>query len=976
MKRFITPTLQISIGLLSLTISLIFLAYTFGLVPSEGNASLEARARVSENLAVQLAGLAGRNDAVAIKETMESVVSRNNEILSIAIRGADGKLLVESGHHDDHWREPAEGKSTATHIQVPLLDGDTPQGRIEIAFRPFAAQDSLFGVPRALMSFIGFIAIAGLTGYYLVLKRSLRELDPGSAIPERVRAAFDTLAEGVLILDEREYILLANDAFVESIHAASESLVGLNAGELPWLMTDGGVPTPELPWQTAMRAAKPVLGVSMGIRDASGGTHNLLVNATCILDGRGVVRGIIATFDDVTVLHRTNEQLHNSIDQLHISQLKISEQNRQLQRLATSDPLTGCLNRRTFFEEAELSLQNRSRGEQLSFLMLDADHFKSINDRFGHVVGDKVLIGMVDTMKRTCSERDLIGRYGGEEFCILVTRPAERDVERLADQIRRAISDATNWLPNSERVTVSIGIASLTDIPCEIAELVKRADDALYVAKQNGRNRFVNWRSIPPESRAPKLMPPAQVHESEKSTPSPARSGSRVVQRPGEELTGEPDREATLEYIDAMIASDHGGQYFAIARIDIDNLGYFSERYGDDTGQALVAEIRERLAGKFRRGDMLARLGTDQFLLLLEPFESKEKIEPIVQRILNELRQPFLIEGNKLFCSCCIGVSVYPEHGRSYEVLRRNADSAMLRARQSAKGEAVFFDFDMVQAASARMEAEQRLRLAVRDRKFCCAFQPKVDVSRLQVVGFEALVRLCGEDGEIHPPEEFIGLATEIGLIDQITRHVLDMTIESIDRLDAAFGSGTTISINIAATLANDLEFMLPFTRALADSKISDRLILELTEDSFIAKGAFQTIVIPILRGMGVRVSIDDFGTGYSSLNALADISADEIKVDRSFISGIHQRVRNQSILRAISSLGRALNMTVVAEGVETFEELAYLRAATNIRLAQGFYFSEPFYLEDMSPASEMFSESSSAEADRSRSAVRSLVRT
>src|SRR5207302_1830328 len=151
------------------------------------------------------------------------------------------------------------------------------------------------------------------------------------------------------------------------------------------------------------------------------------------------------------------------------------------------------------------------------------------------------------------------------------------------------------------------------------------------------------------------------------------------------------------------------------------------------------------------------------------------------------------------------------------------------------------------------------------------------------------------------------------------------------------------------------------------DSKFSNRIILELTEDSFITKGSFQTVIIPMLREIGVRVSIDDFGTGYSSLSVLADITADEIKIDRSFISGIHQRPRNQSILRAINSLGHALNMTIVAEGVESFEEVAYLQAATSIRYAQGFYFSEPFYLEDIRGAEKVLLESRRTEASRSR---------
>jgi cyclic di-GMP phosphodiesterase Gmr len=149
---------------------------------------------------------------------------------------------------------------------------------------------------------------------------------------------------------------------------------------------------------------------------------------------------------------------------------------------------------------------------------------------------------------------------------------------------------------------------------------------------------------------------------------------------------------------------------------------------------------------------------------------------------------------------------------------------------------------------------------------------------------------------------------------------------------------------------------MQSFAQALSDSNRADRIIIELTEDAFIAKGTFQTCILPMLREIGVRISIDDFGTGYSSLSTLADITADELKIDRSFISGIHQRPRNQGVLRAIESLGRALGMSIIAEGVETFEELAYLQTATRIRYVQGFYFSKPFYLENLSDTADAMS--------------------
>jgi cyclic di-GMP phosphodiesterase Gmr len=423
-----------------------------------------------------------------------------------------------------------------------------------------------------------------------------------------------------------------------------------------------------------------------------------------------------------------------------------------------------------------------------------------------------------------------------------------------------------------------------------------------------------------------------------------------------DKLTGLPDRVLIQEHVEAIIRNDGDGRRFALAFIDLDNFKHINDYYNHAVGDGLLVKIGQRITTRLRPHDIIARISGDEFLLLLDPFESEEQTKAFIGEILQSLMQPFHIEAFEVFSSCSIGVSVYPEHGRDYETLRRNADSAMYRAKHEAKGEAVFFDLIMEQAVAARMAAEQRLRLAIRDRKFSCAFQPKVDIHSQQVVGFETLVRWRDDDGEILPPGEFIALAVELGLINPITNFVLAEAVKSIDRLDAAFGSDTTISVNVAAKQANDLEFMQSFAQALSDSNRAGRIIIELTEDAFIAKGTFQTRILPMLRDIGVRISIDDFGTGYSSLSTLADITADELKIDRSFISGIHQRPRNQGVLRAIESLGRALDMSIIAEGVETFEELAYLRTATRIRYVQGFYFAKPFYLENLSDTADAMS--------------------
>jgi EAL domain-containing protein (putative c-di-GMP-specific phosphodiesterase class I) len=198
----------------------------------------------------------------------------------------------------------------------------------------------------------------------------------------------------------------------------------------------------------------------------------------------------------------------------------------------------------------------------------------------------------------------------------------------------------------------------------------------------------------------------------------------------------------------------------------------------------------------------------------------------------------------------------------------------------------------------------------------------------------------------LQAPGTFIDLATELGLIDRLTHLVLDEIMGSIDQIDSMFGRHASISINVAAKQAGNLEFMHSFAHALEATGCAKRFMVEVTEDAFLEKSEFQTEILPLLRKIGVAVSIDDFGVGYSSLSALADITADELKIDRSFITDIHKRPRSQSILKAIESLSEALGMTVVAEGIETFEELAYLQAATKIRYGQGFYFAKPVLLD------------------------------
>jgi c-di-GMP phosphodiesterase Gmr len=431
-----------------------------------------------------------------------------------------------------------------------------------------------------------------------------------------------------------------------------------------------------------------------------------------------------------------------------------------------------------------------------------------------------------------------------------------------------------------------------------------------------------------------------------------------------DELTDLPTRRV-IEHRANKLLQHEPQERFALAFLDLDNFKHINDYYGHAIGDALLVEVAKRLGLDLRETDMLSRISGDEFLLLLNPIQSEYEVAEYIRFILQRLRAPYFIDGSEIFASTSIGVSLYPEHGRSYEQLRQNADIAMYRVKNDGKGAAAFFDDGMEREALARMKVEQSLRLAILEKRFCCAFQAKVDIRTQDIKGIEALVRLRDDEGVIQAPGTFINLAVELGLIDELTHLVLAEIVKSIDLINETFGPDTSISINVAAKQAGNPEFMRPFAQALEATGFPARFMIEVTEDAFVAKTHFQTEILPLFRELGVGISIDDFGIGYSSLSALADITADEIKIDRSFITDIHKRPRSQGILRAIESLSEALGMTVIAEGIETFEELAYLQAATKIRYAQGYYFSRPIFLEELKPAIPIASEARISLASR-----------
>ncbi len=501
----LSPVVRLSLGLVLLTVSILLAAdMIFGLSPFRPEATLNARKKLSESLAVQYSSLAARGDIAAITDSMQTMVLRNEDLLSAALRRADGEIVASAGDHAREWVALDDDNSTPTHAQVPIFNGEERWGTMEVSFTPLGPGGVRQALTNPFTQIIVFIAVTGFIGYVIYLKRSLTHLDPSAVIPGRVRTALNALAEGVVLMDEDEQIVLANSAFADKMGESAIELLGRNASEFDWTVSSseqGAV----YPWKQVILDGESRVGVPICLSTTEHGEQTFMVNATPILDDQGVRRGVLATFDDVTELEKKNEQLREMLQMLQSSRDEVRRQNDKLQVLATRDALTSCLNRGTFFERLQGELKRARIDDQpLCCIMADIDHFKSINDTFGHSAGDQVIQQVADIIRSGLRTIDELGRYGGEEFCVLLPAVEIDKATEIAERLRVMIQDNVSLTGDGQpdrRVTASFGVATNRPSTLDAAQFLDRADQALYQSKESGRNRVTCWTdSAPPEA--------------------------------------------------------------------------------------------------------------------------------------------------------------------------------------------------------------------------------------------------------------------------------------------------------------------------------------------------------------------------------------------------------------------------------------------------------------------------------------------
>ncbi|MGE8471941.1 MAG: cyclic di-GMP phosphodiesterase, partial [Paraburkholderia hospita] len=405
-------------------------------------------------------------------------------------------------------------------------------------------------------------------------------------------------------------------------------------------------------------------------------------------------------------------------------------------------------------------------------------------------------------------------------------------------------------------------------------------------------------------------------------------------------LTGLPNRNAIHDKTRAAIASAAAGESVGILFLDLDNFKKVNDHYGHVFGDRLIQDVSSAVRECLADEDTLARLGGDEFIVL-SPVASVGSMEAMAQRILERLRVPFSLGLVEVYTGCSIGIAMFPEHGDSLEALIRAADTAMYVAKDDGKRTYRVFSPEMNRKVAEYMWLDTNLRRGLEEGQLTLHYQPKLSLATGTVYGVEALVRWNSpERGQIMPAA-FIRYAEESGLIGPLGRWVMQTAAEQASQWKAR-GLSLRVAINVSARQLVDTAVVSHFTEALQRAQLDPCLLdIELTESCLIEDEAAAIDLITQFRDLGAQVHLDDFGTGYSSLSQLGRIPLDVIKLDRSFVSSINADRKSQALVRSMVAVAQALQLKVVAEGIETESEELFMKGL-GVEYVQGFLYGRP----------------------------------
>jgi len=408
-------------------------------------------------------------------------------------------------------------------------------------------------------------------------------------------------------------------------------------------------------------------------------------------------------------------------------------------------------------------------------------------------------------------------------------------------------------------------------------------------------------------------------------------------------LTGLPNRHLFKEELRRSLKiSKENDSRMALMFLDLDNFKIINDTLGHAMGDKLLIAASSRLKSLLDSHNSIARLGGDEFVIIINNADDDTKISLLADNIIELLETPFIFDENEMFIGTSIGISLYPDDSDETETLLSYADTAMYTAKAKGKNNYQFFTSKMHEKILFRHDIETKLHHAIEKNEFRILYQPKIDVNTNKVIGAEALLRWGHKELGKISPSIFIPIAEESSLINQIGKWVIKNVCRDIARIKRDFGNELCISINVSSSqiLHQNLPELIQ-ENLDANSITTEAIELEFTENMLIKQGRKSLQVLERLNKLGIKLSIDDFGTGYSSLNYLKTLPIHALKIDKSFICDTPRHEEDCAIAKSIISLANNLNLDVIAEGVETSEQLTFLKE-NGCSVIQGFYFSKP----------------------------------
>lgn len=473
---------------------------------SKTHAILEARVLSCEQFSLVCTLCLQRDDPSILRGLAKDLIERDPSLAGIKINRLDGFKVCDLGDFSSFESSSTESDKDDRRIRANLRRLQQPWGTVDFFYKTSANQESSNQVFSVTLLAILF----NLGIFSLILRRSLSVLDTSKVVPTRVKNTLNTIPDGVVIVDAEGRVIVANDAFQKSTGIQAEELIGSGLDGIPFITLDTS-----LPWRDPEKSVKSKNGVKALLKRPDGDRF-FTVGCSPIFDAEEHHAGNLVSFQDITELENQKLKIECTLNELSISKEKLREQNEKLHELASRDMLTGVFNRRYLFEHLEHHWDRAAEQSQaLSVIMLDVDHFKKLNDGHGHSVGDQVLRDVAAVIRRSAPERAIVGRYGGEEFCVVLPDLHAPMATVAAESIRVAIE--TN-LQNPYRVTASIGVASNTLGAESFNAMLDRADKALYSAKHAGRNAVHCWSedsgsSIPGSIAKPEIELSTMVQE-------------------------------------------------------------------------------------------------------------------------------------------------------------------------------------------------------------------------------------------------------------------------------------------------------------------------------------------------------------------------------------------------------------------------------------------------------------------------------